>query len=137
MSQAKFKHPRGVRLTLDSGHVTHVGKEWEPLDERFHQAALEKGCHCDQEIIGDRVDPNASTRTVTDTTEKQRTLDEPALIRIALMEMIGRNQEGDFTTDNLPNTNVVKKLAGFACSKQSVMEAWNKLNAEADPGASI
>jgi hypothetical protein len=121
----KFCHPRGVRLTLDSGHVTRVGPEWTELPERFHQAALEKGCHCDQTVIGERVAAQPTTGP-----DAMQTLDEPKAIREAIQLMLARNEEDDFTAAGNPNANAVAKLCGFKVTRDSMLPVWHALKAE-------
>lgn len=122
----KFRHPDGVRLALSSGHVTLVGPDWQPLQEMFHQEALTKGCECDQTTIRTRTlepavaGPNAVTP-----------LDERAKIRKALILMVERNGEGDFTGSGAPNINIVSKECGFRADKGLVLEEWNSMVEEA------
>ncbi len=125
----QFCHPLGVRLALLSGHATFVGKEWQELDPIFHQAALEKGCHCDQQVIGERPQHRPSTGA-----NATKQLDEPAAIRTAIIKMLERKDtpdgEGDFTAADNPNTNVVASLCGFKPSKDQVLEVWHALQKE-------
>lgn len=123
----KFRHPRGVRLALLSGHVTNVGADWVELDPIFHQAALEKGCHCDQETIGDR-----AGLSLTRGPDASKQIDPPEAIRTAIQLMIEREEEGDFTAAGNPNLNIVSSLVGFKPHKDDVLQVWHAMKAEAD-----
>ncbi len=124
----KFRHPQGIRLALLSGHVTNIGPDWVDLDQRFHQAAFAAGCHCDQGVIGDR--PNVpDTRNDAASTD----IDEPAKIRQAIITMLERSEEGDFTAAGNPHLNVVSGLCGFRADKETTLRVWHELQAEAKP----
>jgi hypothetical protein len=122
----KFRHPRGVKLALLSGHSTFVGSEWRTLDERYHQAALSAGCHCDQTHIGERaaVKPKASPQAV-------KQFDEDTALREALIRMVERSGPDDFTNAGMPNLNTLRKEAGFEFDKGKAYEVFNALKRDA------
>lgn len=122
----KFRHNKPTRLALLSGHVAVVDQEWRTLDERFHQAALNAGCQCDQTVIPDRPEI-AGTRS----SEADTPLDEKVAIRKAIITMAGRKEEGDFTSAGNPNLNALAKLTGFRVDKESMLEVWKELQDEA------
>lgn len=123
----RFRHPRGVRLALLSGHVAHVGKEWGELDARFQQEAMLKGCEVEQNIIpaATQEKPKASSEAVVNT-------DETSVVRRALQAMLERDVAGDFTSQNLPNIKAVEKLAGIQVNKGEVYRIFKLMKAEAN-----
>lgn len=125
----QYRHNQGVRLALTSGHVTHVGTEWQPLDERFHSAALEAGCEVDKGIIpaAKEIKPQASPDAVTNT-------DDTSVIREALKRMLERDVQGDFTADNLPNLKVLAREAAIPVDKELAYRVFRELKAEAGAG---
>ncbi|MGO1000756.1 hypothetical protein [Lysobacter sp. CA196] len=118
----QFRHPDGARLALTTGHVTFVGPEWTPLPPLFHAEALAAGCECDQRTIRTRaaIVPRASDAAV-------RPLDEPHLIREALITLAQRQQPGDLTGDGMPDLKVVAALCGFRAKKEVVYAIWHDL----------
>jgi len=127
----KFRHHTGVRLALTSGLVTLVGPDWRPLREEFHREALAKGCECDQSTIRTQeLKPPAggSTEAVTP-------LDERTKIRAALIRMVERNGEDDFTASGTPNLNTLSKEAGFRVDRTVGLEVWHELEREAQAAA--
>ncbi len=125
----QYRHPQGVRLALTSGHVTHVGTEWQPLDERFHTEALLNGCQIDEGIVdtGKKVANKASPEGFTNT-------DDTSVIRSALQRMIVRNKQGDFTASDLPNLKVLAHEAGIPIDKDLAYGIFRDLVAEATGG---
>lgn len=124
-----FRHPAGVRLALTSGHVEIVGPEWQDLHEMFHREALAAGCECDQNTIRTTTlqAPTASDAAVTP-------LDEAAGIRAALIRMVERNDDDDFTAAGTPNLKVLAKETGFKVNKTQALAVWHVLEEEAKAG---
>lgn len=122
----KFRHPNTVRLALTTGHVTIVGPQWRDLHTMFHREALAKGCECDQRTIRTSTEapPTASDAAVKD-------LDEAVAIREALIRMVERNDEDDFTAAGAPNLKALAKETGFKVDKTQALEVWHQLEAEA------
>ena len=121
-----YRHKKGVRLALLSGHATRVGPEWKPLHDRYHQAALAAGCEVDQTIIPaiEAVPVPASPEAVTLT-------DDASVIRRTLEKMLERSEEGDFTANTgLPNIKVLEKLAGIQVNKGEVYAIFRAMKAE-------
>jgi hypothetical protein len=129
----KFRHHKGVRLALTSGHVTFVGPEWRELAPMFYMDALAKGCQCDQQVTPEPPEPEAtmpkpSPDAVVNT-------DEVTVIRAALIKMIERNSEGesdDFTQAGMPNLNTLRKEAGISIDKELAYRIFKDLKAEAE-----
>lgn len=121
----KFRHLMGARLALTTGHVVVVNENWVELDEHFHSAAFAAGCQCDQGFIA-----NHAQEEQENSDDAVKTLDEPVLIREAILQMLKREQEGDFTAAGNPNLNVVASLCGFRVDKESVLEAWHAIEKE-------
>ncbi len=122
----KFRHPTGVRLASTAGHVTTIGPEWRELRADMHREALAHGCECDQNTIRTRpAEPaKASEQAVVP-------LDETAAIRAALIAMVERNGEDDFTDAGNPNLKTLSRQAGFKVEKQAALAVWHQLEAEA------
>lgn len=121
----KFRHSDGVRVALISGHVTSIGPDWRELDPIFHREALAKGCECDQSSIRTQdLSPQAGEGAVVN-------FDEAGAIRVALIRMIERNGNGDFTGSGAPNLKVLAKEAGFKIDKEIAMRVWHELEEEA------
>lgn len=118
----QFRHPDGARLALTTGHVTYVGPEWTPLLSLFHAEALAQGCECDQQTIRTRPAhvPRASEAAV-------KPLDEPELIRNALITLAQRQHPGDLTGDGMPDLKVVASLCGFRAKREVVYAIWHDL----------
>ena len=124
----KFRHETGVRLALTTGHVTFVGPEWKELDPRYREEAMKAGCEIDLQTIPDlRTDetPPPPTRTLQNG-------DTVSILRAALIRMIERNADGDFTTQGLPNLNTLRKEAGIEIDRELAIETFNALQAEAE-----
>lgn len=126
----QFRHSKGTRLSLLSGHVARVGTEWTTLHPRFLQAAIAAGCEIDQNIIPavTKEAPKASAEAVVN-------VDSASVIRRALVQMIERGQEGDFTSSGLPSIKVVEKLAGVQVDKGDVYRIYRAMQAEAERAA--
>lgn len=122
----KYRHHKGVRLALTSGHVTTVGSEWKELHERYHAAALEAGCQVDQGVIEHPTvkPPAASPQAAVNT-------DEASVLRKALIKMIERNAGNDFTDGGKPNIRVLRKEAGIEFDRDQAYRIYDELKAEA------
>lgn len=122
----KFRHPTGTRIASTNGQVVLVGPDWRPLHVDLHREALAKGCECDQRTIrtSDPVAPTGSESAVNP-------LNEEALIRKALIVMVQRNEEDDFTGSGTPNLNTLTKEVGFKVDKQTALAVWHQLEEEA------
>lgn len=122
----RFRHPRGIRLSLLSGHVARVGTDWTDLHPRFQQEAMLKGCEIEQNIIPavEQEKPKASSDAMVNT-------DETSVIRRALQTMIERDVPGDFTGQNLPSIKAVEQLAGIQVNKGEVYRIYKLMKAEA------
>lgn len=115
-----------IRLALLSGHVTIVGPEWRELSQIFHQAAFQAGCE-----RSDQPPPPAQLKR-----DDGRSMgDHDAAYRAALVTMLSRNEEGDFTRDSLPNTNTVSGLCGFSARKEDVLRVFREMKEEAQAAA--
>jgi biotin carboxyl carrier protein len=122
----RYRHKKGARLALLSGHVAHVGTDWVELDDRFQQAAFAAGCEIEQNHIPavSEQPPQASADAVVNT-------DSESVIRRALVKMIERSEDGDFTSTNLPNLKAVEKLTGTQVNKGDAYRIFRAMKAEA------
>lgn len=126
MSTMKYRHHKGVRLALTSGHVTTVGTDWQTLHPRYHEKALAAGCQVDQGIIEKPpVAPPASSP------QAQVNTDEVSILRKALIKMIERNADNDFTESDKPNLKTLRKEAGIEFDKDVAYRLYEELKAEA------
>lgn len=121
----KFRHADGVRIALNSGHVTLVGPDWRELDPIFHRAAMAQGCECDQSTIRtqDQIPQTGDGAIVN--------FDEAGKIREALIRMIERNAEDDFTGSGSPNLKTLARETGFRIDKELALCVWHQLEQEA------
>lgn len=123
----RYRHPqRRIRLALTSGHVAYVDTDWTPLDDRFQQEAVLKGCEVEQNIIPvvAKQEPAASEDAFVNT-------DEESILRRALIALIERNEEGDFTTTGLPNIRALEKIAGTQVNKGEAYRIFREMKNEA------
>lgn len=123
----RYRHPlRRVRLALTSGHVAFVDSNWVELADRFQQAAVLAGCEIEQNIIPATVVdvPAPSPAAVVN-------VDDESVIRRALIKLIERNEDGDFTKTNLPNIGSLEKIAGVQVNKGEAYRIFRELKAEA------
>lgn len=125
----RYRHPNTVRLALTTGHVAFVGPEWVELPDIFQQAAVLAGCEIEQNIIPPTpvVKPKASPQAVVN-------VDDESVIRRALETMLGREEEGDFTSTGLPSIKALEKVAGIQVSKSEVYRIFRSMTAEAEAG---
>lgn len=118
----KFRAPAGtdpIRVVLLTGHTTIVGHDWQDLDPRFHREALRLGAQTETaENIAKGLD------APTDQTEEE-------IVRAAIITMLDRNGEDDFTSSGYPDLRVLRGLAGINASKELVYAVFDKLKAEA------
>lgn len=124
----KFRSPTGakIRITTETGHCATIRGDWRELPEILHLAALAAGCECDKERVSARKvepvsTPEAAARPVT----------HDDVYRKALTTMLERNEEGDFTSAELPNINAVSKLCGMNARKEDVLRVFRAMTAEA------
>lgn len=123
----RFRHPKGVRLALLSGHVAHVGQDWVELQPRFQQEAVLAGCEVEQSIIpaAPKIEHHASRDAFVNT-------DDTSVVRRALQVMLERDEAGDFTASTgLPSIKALEKLAGIQVNKGEVYRIFRELKAEA------
>lgn len=121
----QFRHPIGVRLASTSGHTAIVGPEFRDLPPVLHADAMAAGCECSDT----KIDPKASVQSSAEA--KARPTNHDDVIREALELMLKRGEDGDFNRDNLPNTNVVSKLAGMSIRKEDALRVFRAMQAEA------
>lgn len=126
----KFRHPTGVRIALTTGYVALVGPKWRELHVDAHREALAKGCECDQTTIRTQTPapPVGGEGAVVP-------LEEKAAIRAALIAMITRNGEEDFTKAGTPMLKTLAKEVGFEVEKETALAVWHELEAEAQAAA--
>ena len=123
-----FRSPSNdpIHISTLSGHAAVIGPEWRELPEFLHHAALAAGAECDQErVVARKVEPASAPDAMA------READYDDVYRTALAKMIERNEDGDFTADGLPNTNIVSKLCGLSARKNDVLRVYRAMQAEA------
>lgn len=113
-----------IRIALTSGHVAIIGSEWCELPLMFHKLAIAQGAEFNKESGKLEKEPAPDNSHSPPVTHDQ-------VIRTAIERMIGREEDGDFTADNNPNTNIVSDLAGMRCRKEDVMRVYREMLAEA------
>lgn len=123
----RFRHPEGVRVASTSGHVALIGPEWTELNPILHADALAAGCECDKTVF--RAEPVVPAPPTKEAAARQDSPDQ--VIREALELMLARNEDGDFTKDNLPNVNVLAKLAGMTVRKEDALRVFRGMQSEA------
>lgn len=125
----QFRSPTDepIRIALLSGHTANVGREWRSLPEIFHHAAMTHGCERDDSRVVPVLKPVEAGKDAM-----HQTTDIDAKYRAALITMISRSQEGDFTAASLPNINTVSSLVGFAATKADVLRVFREMKEEAE-----
>ena len=122
-----FRHPnKEVRIASTAGgHVAIVDTEWSWVHPVLHAEAMAAGCECDEAKIVPNVKPQSSAEAAA------RPVDSDQVIREALQVMLVRDEDGDFTADKNPNTNVVSKIGGMSFRKVDVMRVFNAMTDDA------
>ena len=128
----QFRSPTDepIRIALLSGHTASVGPQWRELPEVFHHAAMTHGCERDDNHVVPEQKPVEAGKDAM-----HQTVDIDAKYRAALITMISRSQEGDFTAASLPNINTVSSLVGFAATKADVLRVFREMKEEAEKDA--
>lgn len=129
----KFRSPTEapVTLTLLSGHSTTVTREWRELDLIFHDEAFARRCESDTSGVHTPEAPQVKAGPDA----QNQLADVDAHIRQAILAMLERKQEGDFTNDGLPNVKVLNAVAGFRITKEDAHRVYRALVAEAEAAA--
>ena len=123
----RFRHEEGVRLALLSGPIVWVGKDWVELPLNFQEAAMKAGCEIDQsEIPAIQVDPETLKAPILVADEVRQ------IVRTALIRMIERNADGDFTAVGLPNLKTLLRESGVPCEKEVALSIYAELQHEAE-----
>lgn len=125
----QFRSPTSapISIVLLSGHSAVVGPEWRDLPELFHHDAVRLGCErTDQAPIPAKTQVEAGDESLGRDDGSHE-----AAYRQALTTMLDRDEEGDFTADALPNTNVVSGLCGFRARKEDVLRVFREMKDEA------
>ena len=120
----RFRTPDGsepIRIALLTGHATIIGHDWQELDVRFQREALRLGA--EQEGAVNPAPPNLPPPI--DEAEAEA-------VRKALIVMLDRNGEGDFTAAGYPDMRILRGLAGINVSKDAAYAVFDKLKAEAN-----
>jgi len=122
----KFKSPTDlpIRIASTSGHVALIGPEWQEIPTSLHHEAILSGCETDQKFKTQESNQGGNT----DKSEND-------LITDALVKMLERDQEDDFTNSGMPNMNIVRGIAGFNASKEDVYGIFGDLKAAAELAA--
>lgn len=123
----KFKTSTGgeLHIILLSGHSIVIGPDFGEVPDIFVNEALARGCIADRSIA----EPNKTVVKAGAGAQGQE--DQQQAYRKAFITMLERNEEGDFTNDNLPNTNAVSKLAGFRANKEEMLAEFRQMQIEA------
>lgn len=125
----KFRAPtdEAVHIALLSGHSAIVTREWRELDPIFQAEALARRCEVDK---GGVIAPKDVPVKAGDSAQNQ-VADVDQHYRNAIEQMLERNDDGDFTNDELPNIKVVSSLVGFRAVKEDVLRVFRDMVAEA------
>ena len=118
----QFRTPEGIepiRVALLTGHTTIIGHEWQDLEARYHREALRLGAQTTS-----AENPEIQLPPPVDESEAQA-------VRAAIVTMLDRNGEDDFTASGYPDLRVLRGLAGFNASKELAYSVFEKLKAEA------
>lgn len=120
-----LRHPIRISLT-DGGHTAVIDTDWRELDKIFHGPALAAGAECDADHI------QVEDVDIKDSAEAAgRPASHDDVIRSAIEVMLKRNEDGDFTADDLPNTNVVNNVSAMKFKKEDVLRVFRAMQAEA------
>lgn len=126
-----FRAPDGetIRVSLlEGGHTAIITDQWRELDARFHRAALAQGAIR-------AVPAGAAEDPAPPPPPHEGQTNEPThegLVRRALIQMLERSQDGDFTGAGLPDLRIVRGLAGINADRDLIYGVWAKLKTEAD-----
>lgn len=120
----KAKLGETVRVALISGHTILIGDEPTEVHPQFQREALSLGANfCDggEEAPADVPPPPPAP---------DATAEEKEQIKAALILMLERNEEDDFTKAGQPNLRVVRELAGFNAERDEIYNTFAELKAE-------
>ena len=129
----KFRSKHGeIRVALvHGGHTAVIGEDWRELDPMFHAEALALGAEVDKGNFSaekpkpaEAANPQANSEVTHD-----------AAYRNALVTMLTRAEEADFTNAGLPDIRQVSKLVGFQARKEDVYRVFREMRAEAEASA--
>ena len=125
----KFKSPTDtpVQVVLLSGHSMNIGPEFEEVADIFINEALARGC-----LPESTVQAPSTAKVEAGAGAQGQNNDPKADYRKAIVTMLDRSEDGDFTGDGLPNNNAVSKLVGFRAVKEDVLEVFREMKAEAE-----
>lgn len=125
----KFRSPGAtpIRVALTSGHTAMVGPEWQELPSVFHYEAVRCGCHQEGQP-----EPPAQAAVENAPGAMNQVTDYDAAYRQALTTMLEREEDKDFTSAGLPNTNTVSQLCGFSARKEDVLRVYRAMVDEVD-----
>ncbi len=113
-NEKKFCNPSGgkVRIALLSGHITIIDGDWAPLHKRFWPEAFAKGCISEEmyENISKMDSPN----------------ERPNVLKVidAIKGMVEGGDAENFTSDGVPNANILSTVCGFDVSQEMRDNAW-------------
>lgn len=118
----KLKSPTDVRVkvALLSGHVFNVPPEGADVPKMFIKEAFKLGC-IPAEVDIDEVDGGE----VANDAKERSTIIEDA---IKSMLESGAKMNGD----GLPGVRELGKICGFTVERVEMVDAWNKLQSEAE-----
>jgi hypothetical protein len=119
----RFRTPAGhepIRVALLTGHTTIIGHDWQELDPRFHREALSLGAQ-----------PEGADNPAPPALDAPIDADETEAVRQAIITMLDRNGDGDFTSAGYPDMRVLRGLAGVNVSKELAYAVFETMKAEA------
>jgi hypothetical protein len=124
----RFRHKTGVRLASLAGPIVWVGKDWLELPPSlFQEMAMKAGCEVDTSTIPSlppAPEPVTSPLMVSDNVRQ--------VTRTALIKMISRNADGDFTKEGLPNLKTLLRESGTPVDKEVALSIFAELQREAE-----
>lgn len=132
----KFRVPEdgteNIRIASTSGHVVCLiaGEDWrDNIPVEFHSKLIAAGAEFEKTKKGEKVDPKDGQEKTNQSLDADPAY--AAAIRKAINTMVERQEDGDFTGDKLPNTNVVASLAGIKVKKTDVLAIFRTMQVEA------
>lgn len=117
--------PEEIHVRSTTGHTAIVKKTWRNLPQPLHAHAIRAGCEVNRNAAAKDVAPEANPKG-----SASKQLDEKALIRKAIEELVKTNDPEDFTSDGTPKVASVKKIAAFNVKGADVAIVWGEMSAE-------
>lgn len=116
----KYRSPTNtpVRVSSTSGRIMFIGPSLVEVPADLEAEARFKGCVSEEVISGLTQNPDS----------------QPPILSVedAIRNMISMPEEGDFTTQGLPNLRSLTRLCQRNVTKEEMLNAWEVVSAEKD-----